>query len=424
MRKSVQLALSVVCTAAAVVSLTGCGGGSSSSGDSKELKFQTWNLKNDKYTSYFEDLIKQFEKENTGVHIKWVDQPADNYEDKLSTDAAAGELPDVIDMGPEAAYTLASAGALLDIAKEDPKAKDQYLDAAWQSATFKGPHMEDGTYGLPWYLNTGPTLYNKQLLDECGLDSNNVPKTQDEMFDNAKTFGQKCGGKYAMTTGLPSIQDFGMYGVQLMNKDHTKFTFNSEKGIEFVQHYVDMYKAQAFTDDMLNSTSSGESKSFNSGSQAFLNASLYSIDDMKQNAPKIFEHMGITNMVANTHPNMMMEMMTVSAKTKNKDMAIKLAKFVTDSKNQLTFDKKANVFPSSKGTIDDAFFNPTGDDMNAEGMRMVAKQVRDGRIWGPPQFTSVDAKRLNEQIALALQGKKTPKEALDDVVNFANDRLK
>ncbi len=35
------------------------------------------------------ELIDQFEKENPGITIKWVDQPADNYEDKLSTGAAA-----------------------------------------------------------------------------------------------------------------------------------------------------------------------------------------------------------------------------------------------------------------------------------------------------------------------------------------------
>ena len=84
----------------------------------------------------------------------------------------------------------------------------------------------------------------------------------------ADTFGSNCGGKYALTSGIPSIQDFGMYGVELMNKDHTEFTFNNAKGVEFVQHYIDMYNAGAFTDDMLNSSTSGESKSFNGGTQA------------------------------------------------------------------------------------------------------------------------------------------------------------
>lgn len=268
MKGTFKKAVALGSAIALVGGLAACG---SSSGDgTAELKFQTWNLKNEKFTDYFEGLIDQFEKENPGITIKWVDQPADNYEDKLSTDAAAGELPDVVDMGPEPAYTLASAGILLNLADAVPEAEDDFLPAAWDAATLKGTDLEEGTYGFPWYLNSGPTFYNKAVLEECGItvDPNDPPTKQDDIFAMADTFGSNCGGKYALTSGIPSIQDFGMYGVELMNKDHTEFTFNNAKGVEFVQHYIDMYNAGAFTDDMLNSSTSGESKSFNGGTQA------------------------------------------------------------------------------------------------------------------------------------------------------------
>ena len=418
-KKTIAVAAALVMTGG----LVACG--SSGSSGSTELKFQTWNLKNDKFTSYFEDLIAQFEKENPGVTIKWVDQPADNYEDKLSTDAAAGELPDVVDMGPEAAYTLAKAGILLDVAKAAPEAEKEYLPAAWSAATLKGKDLPEGTYGFPWYLNSGPTFYNKAVLAECGItvDPNNPPTKQDDIFAMAKTFGTNCGGKYALTSGIPSIQDFGMYGVELMNKDRTKFTFNNEKGVEFVQQYIDMYKAGAFTDDMLNSSTSGESKSFNGGSQAFMNGSAYSVDDIRKNAPKVFENLAITNFLANTKPNMFMEMLTVNATSKHQDLAVKFARFVTNSKNQLAFDKKATVFPSASGAIDDSFFNPTDDTMDAEAMRMTADPIRKGVIWGPAQFNSACTNMLREEIAQALQGKITAKEALDATVDYCNQRI-
>lgn len=421
MKVTIKKAVALVSAVAMAGTLAACGSTNKSDGNS--LKFQTWNLKNDKFTSYFEDLISKFEKENN-VTIEWVDQPADNYEDKLSTDAAAGELPDVVDMGPEAAYTLANAGVLMDISKEVPEAKDDFLESAWEAATFKGPQLEEGTYGFPWYLNTGPTYYNKALLEECGVGNASTPKTQDDVFAMADTFGKNCGGKYALTSGIPSIQDFGMYGVQLMNEDKTEFTFNEEKGVKFVQEYIDMYNSKAFTDSMLNSSSSGESKSFNGGTQAFMNGSAFSVDDIRKNAPKVFENLAITNFVANTNPNMFMEMIVVNANTPNKELALKFARYVTNSENQLAFDKKASVFPSSKGTIDDEFFNPQDDTMDAEAMRMSAEQVRNGRIWGPPQFTSAVTNYLREQIALALQGKLTAKEALDATVEYANERIK
>ena len=125
MKGTFKKAVALGSAIALVGGLAACG---SSSGDgTAELKFQTWNLKNEKFTDYFEGLIDQFEKENPGITIKWVDQPADNYEDKLSTDAAAGELPDVVDMGPEPAYTLASAGILLNLADAVPQLRSHLL---------------------------------------------------------------------------------------------------------------------------------------------------------------------------------------------------------------------------------------------------------------------------------------------------------
>lgn len=152
---------------------------------SGEITFQTWNLKNEKYTPYFEGLIDAFESEHPGTTVTWVDQPAEGYQEKASADAAAGSLPDVIDMGPEAAYTLGQAGAILDIAEADPEAKDLYLPKAWEAMTFEG--LGGGTYGYPWYLNTGPSFFNTTLLEQCGLDPANLPTTYDELFEQATT---------------------------------------------------------------------------------------------------------------------------------------------------------------------------------------------------------------------------------------------
>lgn len=101
--------------------------GNSTSSNSNEISFQTWNLKNDTYTPYFNDLIAAFQKENPGVTVKWIDQPADGYTDKINADAAAGTLPDVVDMSPTGAYSLAKAGVTLNLSREDPDAEPSSL---------------------------------------------------------------------------------------------------------------------------------------------------------------------------------------------------------------------------------------------------------------------------------------------------------
>ena len=61
--------LGITCAVAALVSVSACGsssGGKTADGK-KEVSLQTWNLKNDTYTPYFNDLIAAFEKENPDV---------------------------------------------------------------------------------------------------------------------------------------------------------------------------------------------------------------------------------------------------------------------------------------------------------------------------------------------------------------------
>ena len=87
---------------AAAFSLAACTGGSgasstssasSSAGGTTEISFQTWSLKNDRFTPYFEQLVKDFEAENPDIKVKWIDQPGDGYEDKILQQANSGELP-------------------------------------------------------------------------------------------------------------------------------------------------------------------------------------------------------------------------------------------------------------------------------------------------------------------------------------------
>ena len=91
---SMKKILAIAGAGAMLVSVAACGSGTAGDdGGKKEISFQTWNLKNDKYTPYFEALIKAYEKDHPDVTVKWLDAPSDGYEDKLSSQAAAGELP-------------------------------------------------------------------------------------------------------------------------------------------------------------------------------------------------------------------------------------------------------------------------------------------------------------------------------------------
>ncbi|MEV7867697.1 sugar ABC transporter substrate-binding protein [Streptomyces sp. NPDC088124] len=388
---------------------------------SGSITFQTWNLKNEKFTSYFNTLIASFEKAHPGTDITWVDQPAEGYQDKLSADAAAGSLPDVVDMGPEAAYTLARAGVLLDLGKADPGAEEKYLDKAWQAMTFDG--LGGGTYGYPWYLNTGPSFFNKELLKKCALDPAKLPTTYDELFDQAETMADNCPD-VAMIARMPAIETFGEYGVPLMDKDGEKFTYNDAKGVELVERFRALYAKKGLTEEALNNLQTKEVEEFKAGRLAYLPGSSYTLTDLKDTAPDVYKNLAIGARISNGSPNMYIESLVVNARSEHPALARAFAKYVTNSANQLAFARKASVFPSSAGTLDDPYFTEDDGDPATKVRIESTAQVKKAVVWWPPAFSgSADSETLREQIAQALLGKKSVKAALDASVKYSDERL-
>lgn len=421
--QSVKKAIALTGAAVMMLSMAACGS-SSTAGSDKEVSFQTWNLKNDTYTPYFESLIKEFEKDNPGVTVKWIDQPADGYSDKINADAAAGTLPDIVDMSPNGAYSLAKAGVIANLSKDDPKGADQFTDSSWDAVTFKGDDLEEGAYAYPWYLNSGVQYYNTAVLQQCGVTD--VPTTMDDFFTAASTIGKNCPGTN-MVAAVPTLESLGQYGSQLMNEDQTEFTFNDEKGVELVQHYIDMYKEKSLSADALNNQWTGEGDAFKEGNVASLSGSAYSVSDFEENAPKVYENLAIVERLIGEggKQNVAMETLVVSNTAKNKDLAMKFARFVTNKKNQTEFCTKSHTFPSVKGAIDDPAFSPTGDSMQDKAVALASKAVKDDNWFASPSPFSENAKTaLREQIALAIQGQQTAKEALDKVVKIANEDMK
>lgn len=430
MRKNLRCLGAMAGIALMAATVTACGdddtGSEGSAGDgdealSGEITFQTWNLRNERFTPFFEDLIATYEAENEGVTIRWVDAPPEGYQDQLSADAAAGTLPDVIDMGPEAAYTLAEAGVLLDIAEADPEAQGLYLDKAWEAMTFDG--LGGGTYGFPWYLNTGPAFFNTELFEQCGLDPEVLPETYDELFDQAEILASNCPDT-SMIARMPVIEMFGEYGVPLMNEDATEFTFNDATGVEFVERFAELYQAAGMTEEALNNLQTAEVEEFKAGNLAYLPGSSYTLNDLRETAPDIYENLGIGPRINNSAPNMYIEALVVNADSANPELAVDFATYVTNAEHQMAFAEAASVFPSSAGSLDDPYFTEDDGDPLTQVRIESANQVREAVVWWPPAFSgAADADMLREQIAQALLGDKSVQEALDEAVSYSNGRL-
>ena len=416
--------------AAAVVALalplSACGSGGDDGGSTDasgkvegDITFQTWNLRAG-FKPYFEGLIADFEKKYPGTKVKWVDQPAEGYADKISADAAGGTLPDVVNVSPDLVAPLAKAGLALDLDKAAAKYKKEYLPGAW--ASHEIPGMQ-GTYAFPWYLNTGPLFYNKSLFKEAGLDASKPPKTYDELFADALELADKSDGKVATLANVPTIEDFGRYGVELMNKEGTAFAFNDAKGVELLAKYKKLYDAKALDPQALTATPESSGKKFLTGAVAMNPGSALDLGNFKKQAPNLYENIGITDQITSTGKvNMYVMGVMVNAQTKRTPAAVAFAHYVTDAQNQMSFAKKVAIFPSTAGSLDDPYFTKEDGTDEVRVRVAAARSLKNAENYTPVLFSEQMKTELRNSVARALQGKQSPKEALDNAVK-ACDRL-
>ncbi|MFI6645090.1 ABC transporter substrate-binding protein [Streptomyces sp. NPDC050504] len=426
-RRSHPAAAAVAAAAAAALVLTACGssGGSGSDDASGEVggtvSFQTWNLRA-KFKDYFEGVIADFEKEYPGTEVKWIDQPAEGYPDKLSADAAAGSLPDVVNVSPDLAYPLAKAGLALDLEKAAGTYAGEYLDGAWKSHRMPGLQ---GVYAFPWYLNTGPMFYNKALYRQAGLDAEKPPKTYDELFASSLTMARKSDRKIAMLASTPAIEDFGRYGVRLMNEEGTEFTFDEPKGVELVRHYKELYDAGALDSQALTAVAESSGRKFQQQSVAMNPGSAHDLANFKKEAPGLYRNIGITDAVNNTgRSNMYVQGLMVNRNSKVKPAAVAFAHFVTNKKNQMAFAREVTVFPSTRGALDDPFF--TKEDGTDETRVRVAsaRSLKTAVNYTPVLLSDQMKTALRNAVAKAVQGKESPEDALKGAAEECNRLLK
>ncbi|MGW5200630.1 ABC transporter substrate-binding protein [Streptomyces spiralis] len=421
-------ALTAAAVAALVLPLSACGSGGDGGGSTDasgkaegDITFQTWNLRAN-FKDYFEGLIADFEKKYPGTHVKWVDQPAEGYADKISADAAGGTLPDVVNVSPDLVAPLAKAGLAMDLDKAAAKYKAEYLPGAW--AGHRIPGMT-GTYAFPWYLNTGPLFYNKTLFEKAGLDPNKPPKTYDELFTDALRMADKSGGKVATLANIPTIEDFGRYGVPLMNKEGTAFTFNDPKGVELLTKYKRLYDAKALDPQALTATPESSGKKFLTGAVAMNPGSALDLDNFKKQAPNLYKNIGITNQITSTgHVNMYVMGLMVNARTKHTPAAIAFAHYVTDAEHQMSFAKKVAIFPSTAGSLDDPYFTKEDGTDETRVRIAAAKSLKNAVNYTPVLFSDQMKTALRNEVAKALQGKQSPKAALDNAVKACDQLLR
>ena len=388
-----------------------------SSSKSPEIEFWTMQLQ-PKFTDYFNPLITRFEAENPGVKVRWVDIPWAAMENKILTAVSAKTAPDVVNLNPGFASQLASRNAWLELDNRGPESvRQQYLPNIWKDSTLNGK-----SFGIPWYLTSRVTIYNKELLQKAGISQ--PPATYTELAQVAKQIKDKTG-KYAFfVTVVPEdsgevLESFVQMGVDLVDAQG-KAAFNTPKGKAAFQYWVDFYQQGLMPKEALTQGHRRAIELYQQGETALLSSGAEFMDTIAKNAPSIAKASATApQMTGETgKKNVAVMNIVIPRDTDNPDAALKFALFVTNSENQLAFAKAANVLPSTLEALQQYRRSLTSDGkaLPVEQARDIsASQMEQAQVL-IPTMKSLNKlqKAIYENLQAAMLGEKTVDQAVAD----------
>ncbi len=390
-----------------------------------EIEFWTMQLQ-PKFTDYFNKLIATFETENKGIKVRWVDVPWAAMENKILTAVSAKTAPDVVNLNPGFASQLASRNAWLALDTKVPEAvRKEYLPKIWQDST-----LNNQSFGIPWYLTSRVTIYNKDLLKQSGVSK--PPATYAELAQVAKQIKDKTG-KYAFfITLVPEdsgevLESFVQMGVDLVDAQG-KAAFNTPQGKAAFQYWVDFYKQGLMPKEALTQGHRRAIELYQAGETAMLSSGAEFMETIAKNAPTIAQASAAAPQITGEtgKKNVAVMNLVIPRDTPNPDAALKFALFVTNTENQLAFAKAANVLPSTLEALQEYRRSLSGDGKATpveQARDISASQMQEAQVLIP---TMKDLNKLQkaiyENLQAAMLEEKTVDKAVADAAEEWNSR--
>ena len=353
-------------------------------------------------------VIPRFQKLNPGIKVQQIPFSYGSLQQKLTTSAAGGTLPDLIRSDLAWVPQYAKLGVFAPLNKVMPDFK------SFANAMFPGTlatnYYKGNYYGLPLDTNTRVLMYNREALSAAGITS--APRT----FADLRAAAAKLKAKniYLFADGgtggwnvLPWIWSGGG---SLTNAKYTKASgfLNSARTVAAVQLLVDLYKQGAVPSLILGDQgATGTEDGLANGKYATILDGPWMLPIFAKahpgfrvaTAPVPAGPGGSISVVGG-------EDIVLTSRSKNKVAALKFLRFMISPWAQ-TQMARAGQMPVRKDVSKNVTkINP--------GFAIFAKQLETARPRTPhPNWPKIDSV-LGTAVANAIKGDKSTQAALND----------
>jgi multiple sugar transport system substrate-binding protein len=198
-----------------------------------------------------QEIIANFEKENPDILVQLEAVSGNDYYTRLLTQIAAGDAPDIIQIGDDAVPMFVSKGGFLPL--DDFITGNYPLDTSIYLPGMLSPGQYQGSqYFLPKDFSPLAVYYNKKVFDEYNVPYPTDDWTWDQFLATAQELTKDVDGDGQTDVWgvqLPANWTSGFEywvaaaGGQLISPDGTSYVgyMDSPETIKAVQFYADLY---------------------------------------------------------------------------------------------------------------------------------------------------------------------------------------
>ncbi|MCY8942007.1 ABC transporter substrate-binding protein [Bacillus atrophaeus] len=336
-----------------MLAISGCSSQSSSSDGKVTLKFfHRWPKEPER--RYFEEVVKEFEKEHPDIHIQTEAVLNDSYKDKIKVMLGTSSPPDVFfSWSDEFAAKFIRGNKALDLSsyyKNDTEWSSQLVGTQIKPFTY-----DEKEYGVPWQMDAKSFFYNKDIFEKLNLKP---PSTWEELIEVSKKL--KANGYTPISFGTKAPWTISHYigtlNQRMVDEKTRERDYDAKTGEFTDEGYVKalekLKELMPYFNEHVNSIDHEYARQqFKSGKSAMMYAETAEIKLVEPvnlglfSFPDITGQKGSSNSLTGAPEGFM-----ISSKTKHPKEAMEFLQFLTSKKMGEKLVKDVGKYSAVQGT--------------------------------------------------------------------------
>lgn len=362
---------------------------------------------------YFEKVAADFEAANPGINMILEVVPWNDMQQRLITDLAANNAPDIAIIGTR---------WLVDFVAQDAVENfDDYMDPEFKGRfveSFFAPGVLNGnTYGLPVAASARAMFYNKDLLDRAGVS---VPQTWDQLVEASRKISELGGDVYGfglqgkeIETDVYFYYAFWSHGGQLLNASG-KSGLDSQAGYDAAALYKRMIDNGWTQPGVTDYTREDVQNLFIEGRLGFVFSLPFLPNQIAEKNPSLnFGVAAIPRASAQVTYGVTDSIVLFSG-GKNKPEAWKFLDHAFSDKWRREFTVTEGFLPVNAAVSRDPHF------VNDENLKVFASLLPDARFAPTIEGWEEIAQTVSDSLQRIYTGDQEPKAAIDDAAAKVN----